>query len=132
MQRLFSTSAVAIATLMLAYAANAAEGERWEITTTIDAQGKSMPIGTFKTCQAASASLKPRLAPNCKLEEFKPSGNKASFRAVCGPPQPSTMSGEMTRNGDTVSGTLRLQQNGHDMLMKQAARKLGSCADPTD
>jgi Protein of unknown function (DUF3617) len=132
MQRLLFTASVAFTGLLLAPAAHAVDGEQWEYTMTFDAAGVSMPMGKAKACHAASSSLKPRLAPNCKLEDFKPSGNKATFRAVCGPPQPSTMSGEMTRTGDTLSGTLRMQQDGNDVLIKQTARKLGSCTNPID
>ena len=132
MHLLSCTASAALAALLTATAARAVDGEQWEYTMTLDAGGVSMPMGTAKACHAASSSLEPRLAPNCKLEDFKSSGNEATFRAVCGPPQPSTMSGEMTRNGDTLSGTLRMQQDGNDVLIKQTARKSGSCNNPTD
>ena len=112
--------------------AHAAAGEEWEYAMSMEAQGMSMSMGTVKVCRAAQSSLKPGLAQNCKLEDYKRSGNTASFRAVCGPPQPSVMSGEMTRSGDTMSGTLHMKQGGQEMLMKQTARKLGGCNNPVE
>jgi hypothetical protein len=43
-----------------------------------------------------------------------------------------TITGEVTRTGDSSTGTLRVRQNGQDMVVKQAARKLGSCPNPID
>lgn len=124
----------AMAALLLPLASQAAAGEEWEYTMSLQAQGMSMPMGTIKVCRAAtlSSSLKPGLAENCKLEDYKRSGNTASFRAVCGPPQPSTLSGEMTRTGDTMKGSFRMQQGGQEMVMNQAARKLGACTNPVE
>jgi hypothetical protein len=113
-------------------ATQAADGEQWEYTMSLQAQGMSMPMGTIKTCRVPASSLKPGLGENCKLDDYKRSGNTASFRAVCGPPQPSVMSGEMTRIGDTMSGTFRMEQGGQTMVLKQTARKLGSCANPVE
>jgi len=113
--------------------AHAASGEQWEYTMSIVApDGSSTPMNTLTACRSASAALRPAPQPNCKVEDFKSSGNKASFRLVCGPPQSMTMTGEVTRNGDTTSGTVRMQQNGQDMVMKQSSRKLGSCTNPID
>jgi hypothetical protein len=99
---------LSLAALASCAAAYAADGEQWEYTMSLQSPGMSIPMNTIKACHAVSSSLKPGLGENCKLEEYKRSGNTASFRAVCGPPQPSVMSGEMTRTGDTMTGTFRL------------------------
>jgi hypothetical protein len=132
MQYLIRARALGLAVLGACAAAQAADGEQWEYTMSLQAQGMSMPMGTIKTCRVPASSLKPGLGENCKLEDYKRTGNTASFRAVCGPPQPSVMSGEMTRTGDTMSGTFRLEQGGQTMVMKQTARNLGSCANPVE
>lgn len=128
-----TTTAALAALLFSAPIAQAANGEQWEYTMSIVApDGTATPMNTLRACRSASAALMPAPQPNCKVEDFKSSGNKASFRFVCGPPQSMTMTGEATRNGDTTSGTVRMQQNGQEMVMKQSARKLGSCTDPID
>jgi len=124
---------VAFAALVSCALAHAAGGEQWEYTMAIvTPDGHSVPMNTVTACRSPSAALMPAPQANCKVEDFKSSGNKASFRLVCGPPQPMTMSGEVTRNGDTTSGTVRMQQNGQEMVMKQSSRKLGSCTNPID
>jgi Protein of unknown function (DUF3617) len=121
------------ALLMSPVATHAAGGEQWEYSMSIlMPDGSSTPMNTLKACRSAAAALMPAPQPNCKVEDFKSSGNKASYRLVCGPPQSMTMTGEVTRNGDTSIGTVRIRQNGQDMVMKQSSRKLGSCADPID
>jgi hypothetical protein len=114
----------------LAPVANAASGEQWEYTMTLEAPGTSMPMGTAKICIASSAALKPNLRDDCKLVDYKASGSKATFKAACSVPGPSTMGGEMTRAGDVVSGTLRMTQGGNETVIKQVGRKLGTCANP--
>jgi hypothetical protein len=133
MHVLFRWLVVAFATLVWCPLAHAVGGEQWEYSMAIVMRdGSSMPMNTVKACRSASAALKPAPQPNCKVEDFKSSGNTASYRVVCGPPQAMTMSGEVTRSGDTTSGTVHMQQNGQDMVMKQSSRKLGSCTNPID
>ena len=124
---------VAFAALVSCALAHAAGGEQWEYSMAIVMpDGSSMPMNTVKACRSAAAALRPAPQANCKVEDFKSSGNTASYRLVCGPPQPMTMSGEVTRNGDTTTSTIHMQQNGQDMVMKQSSRKLGSCTNPID
>ena len=134
MPLLTRTATAALAALLLSTpAAHAASGEQWEYTMAmVMPDGSSTPMNTLKACRSASAALMPAPQANCKVEDFKSSGNKASFRLVCGPPQAMTLTGEVTRNGDTTSGTVRMQQNGQEMVMKQSSRKLGSCTNPID
>ena len=133
MQTLRRLPVLAFAALVSCPPAHAAGGEQWEYTMAIvTPDGHSVPMNTVTACRAPSAALMPAPQANCKVEDFKSSGNKASFRLVCGPPQAMTMSGEVTRGGDTTSGTVRMRQNGQDMLLKQSSRKLGSCSNPID
>lgn len=133
MQFVFRRFVVAVATFAGGAVAQAAAGEQWEYRMSlVTPDGASMPMNTVTACRSAAAALRPAPQANCRVEDYQPSGNTASFRLVCGPPQPMTMSGEVTRSGDTVSGTLRLRQNGQDLLMKQSARKLGGCSNPID
>lgn len=127
---------LAVATLLLVLApgvGSAAGGELWKYAMSLEGPGgMAMPMGEVTACRSRSSSLKPGLRDNCKLESYQAGADKATFRAVCGPPEPMTLSGEMTRSGDTVSGTLRVEQGGQQMVMKQIARKVGTCANPID
>jgi len=124
---------IALAAMLLSAAvAYAASGELWEYTLTLEMQGMSTPMGSGTFCRAANASLKPALPANCKLDQFSVAGNTSSFRAVCGPPQNSIMSGKVTRTGDQVSGVFRVQGGGNDVTMLQKAHKVGGCDKPVE
>jgi hypothetical protein len=131
MHRLLRVAITALGVLpFLAPAAYAASGEQWEYTMTLEGPGMSMPMGIAKVCIASSVALKPPLRDDCKLVDYKVSGSKATYKAACTVPGPSTMIGEMTRTGDVVSGTLRMTQGGNETVIKQVGRKLGACANP--
>ena len=119
-----------ILSLMAAHIVFAANGELWEYTLTFDMPGMTMPIGSGKICRAEDGAKKPNLPKNCKLDQYSVSGNTSTFHAVCGPPQPSIMSGEVTRSGDQVNGIFKVKGDGGEITMVQKAHKLGSCSNP--
>jgi hypothetical protein len=116
----------------LPWAAHAATGELWEITASADMMGMQMPMGTTKVCRKPDASLATSTNSDCKVTDYKVSGNKTTFKMVCTGADAMEGSGEGIRNGNTYSSTIKMKLKGEgEMTMKQTGKKLGGCDNPT-
>lgn len=58
---LIRARAVGLAVPGACAAAQAADGEQWEYTMSLQAQGVPMPLGTIKSCRVPATSLRPGL-----------------------------------------------------------------------
>jgi hypothetical protein len=81
----------------------------------IDGQTKGVPMG-------------PQKNPNdCKVSDYKVSGNTVTWNMACTGQQPMTGSGEMRFNGDSYEGTMKMMMQGMEMSMKLSGKRLGDC-----
>ncbi len=103
----------AVAASMLAAAALAAEklaGVKWRAKVTMQAKSFAMPENTVEICLPATdpdqAAMEQGQQGNCKLSNYKRSGNKSSADMKCSGERPSETHWEMERNGDTMRGTM--------------------------
>jgi hypothetical protein len=64
---------------------------------------------------------------DCKVSDYKVSGNTVTWQMACTTPQPMTSTGEMTFTDDTYAGTMNMKSPQGDMSMKIAGKRLGDC-----
>jgi hypothetical protein len=82
----------------------------------IDSPNRGLPSG-------------PQKNPNdCKITDYKQSGNSVSWNVACSGQQPMTGSGELKFNGDAYDGIMKMIMNQQQMTMKLAGKRLGDCA----
>jgi hypothetical protein len=70
---------------------------------------------------------------DCKVSDYKQSGNKVTYNMACTGAQPMTGTGEFVYEGDTYTGTMvmnmSMERGGSPMpmTMKYAGKRLGDC-----
>lgn len=64
---------------------------------------------------------------DCKMVDYKMSGNTATWKMVCTSPQQLTSTGEMTFTDDSYNGTMKLDMQQGQMTMKMAGKRVGDC-----
>jgi Protein of unknown function (DUF3617) len=64
---------------------------------------------------------------DCKMADYKVSGNTATWKMVCTTPQPMTTTGEMTFTDDSYTGTMKMDSPQGPMTMKLAGKRVGDC-----
>jgi Protein of unknown function (DUF3617) len=110
-------------------AENAATGEKWRVTTTMQMQGMSMPGNTSEVCKAAGNEELP-IQPdkNCQITDAKRVGNTQSFKMRCTGKEAMEGSGELTYLGpDRYKGKMQVNVGGGQMTMAYEGQKLGAC-----
>ena len=129
--------ALAAAAFPLATAA-ADNGDLWEMTTRMEMPGMQMPAMTHRSCQPRGGAYKPesrspnsRENSNCQITNLKFEGNKTTWGMECTGKDKVSGTGEVTRSGEAMSGTLRMHMvsEGRDMQMTQnwTGKRLGAC-----
>lgn len=120
-------------------AAPALADEQWEITTAVEMSGMpmamSMPPTTTKVCVPPGEQSREKLVSsgdkNCKVSNFRTTGNSSSFHIECGPPSNMSGDGQVSWSGNSYKGglTARTSMEGQTMNMKitYAGRKTGAC-----
>lgn len=106
----------------------AAPGESWEYSGQMQMMGMQMPMPPQQVCHKAGDTAVPPVDKRCKTQDIKATGSKATFRIVCGPPDPMEGSGEITRKGDRSEAVYRLKSTQGELVMTMNGRKLGPCA----
>jgi hypothetical protein len=137
---------VAVATLAILTVGTVAQSPiragRWEVTMQMQMAGSPMQMPEMKTtrCVTPEEATDPaRSMPagpegrggqksDCKMSDYKTSGNTATWKMVCTSPQPMTMTGEMTFNDDSYTGTMKSDTPQGQMTMKMAGKRLGDCS----
>jgi hypothetical protein len=113
---------------------------RWEVTMQMQMAGAPVQMPEMKTTQCVTpdqvkdpTSTLPtgpqgRGGKNdCKVQDYKMSGNTATWKMVCTTPQPTTSTGEMTFTDDSYTGTMKMDSAQGPMTMKMAGKRLGEC-----
>ena len=107
----------------------------WEVTTKMTMQGMEMPAMKVPQCITAAMIKNPESAipqgpgqGDCKVADYKLSGNSATYTMTCKEP-PMTAVGEMKYSGtDAYTGTLKIDMGGQTMTIVYDAKRIGECA----
>jgi hypothetical protein len=113
---------------------------QWEVTMQMQMAGAPVQMPEMKTTQCITpdqvkdpASTLPsgpqgRGGKNdCKVQDYKVSGNTATWKMVCTSPQAMTSTGEMTFTDDSYTGTMKMDSPQGQMTMKMAGKRIGDC-----
>ena len=141
-RRLAATAAVLFFGLAaVAVAANAPAappketGDQWEVTSQVSMEGLPMalPANTSKIC-APREWKEPPVAANehqkCTNSDFKREGAKVTWKTVCTGEMAMTGEGEITRQGDSYTGSIKFTSADGTMTTKLSGKKLGACEVP--
>jgi hypothetical protein len=110
----------------------AADGTRWEVTTSINAMGMSIPGQVTQVCSTGDHQDQP-LPPESKQSQCSytllgKSGNTAKYAIKCGGEHPMDGTGEMTYASDHYSGKFNLNSAAQgQMTMAFEGKKMGAC-----
>ena len=110
----------------------------WETTMEMDMPGMPMKMPPMKNARCVTQQdidspnrglpSGPQKNPNdCKITDYKQSGNTVSWNVACSGQQPMTGSGELKFNGDAYDGVIKMMMNQQQMTMKMAGKRLGDC-----
>ncbi len=114
---------------------------RWEITMQMQMPNMPVQMPETKTTQCVTpeqlkdpANALPRgpqagrgASQDCKVSDYKVSGNTVTWRMACSTPQPMTSTGEMTFVDDSYTGTMKMNMPQGDMSMKLTGKRVGDC-----
>ena len=114
---------------------------RWEVTMQMQMAGSPIQMPEMKTtrCVTPEEAKDPtRSLPSgpegrggqksdCKVSDYKVSGNTATWKMACTTPQAMTGTGEMTFADDSYTGTLKTEMAQGQMTMKMSGKRLGDC-----
>lgn len=124
---------------LLSLAAQAAPGEYWEITNTMEMPGMpfAMPATTTKVCIPKGSENNPEKTSgdkSCKMTDIKTVGNKTTWKARCDRDgEVMTGTGEQTTTANGYKGKMQFsgKSRGQDMNMTMAfsGKRLGGSCD---
>jgi hypothetical protein len=114
---------------------------RWETTMQMAMAGSPIQMPEMKSsrCVTAEDAKDPsRVLPSgpegrgnqksdCKVSDYKVSGNTATWKMACTSPEPMTSTGEMTFSDDAYTGTMKMDMAQGAMTMKIAGKRVGDC-----
>ena len=114
---------------------------RWDVTMQMQMAGSPIQMPEMKTsrCITPEEAKDPtRSLPtgpegrggqksDCKMADYKVSGNTATWKMVCTTPQPMTSTGEMTFTDDSYTGTMKMDSPQGPMTMKLSGKRVGDC-----
>lgn len=116
---------------------------QWETTTQM--QMPNMPAGVqmpaMKNTQCITpdqakdpASAVPRQSgrgrggkDDCKVSDYKMTGNTATWMMACTSPDKMTATGEMTFGDDSYTSTMKMVMAQGEMTMKTTGKRIGDC-----
>lgn len=142
MKTTFVAALVVLAASVIAIAqASPIRPGRWEVTMQMQMPGSPVQMPEMKTTRCVTpedAKDPSRSLPSgpegrggqksdCKAEDYKVSGNTASWKMVCTTPQAMTGTGEMTFTDDSYNGTMKMDSPQGQMTMKMAGKRVGDC-----
>ena len=109
--------------------AQAVEGEKWKITSSMQMSGMSMPGQTQEFCKQPGADAAPiKTDDNCKIYDMKRTGNVQSFKMRCTGEQAMEGSAQFTYMGaDRYQGKMEMNTQGQTMVLNYEGQKIGQC-----
>ncbi len=108
----------------------------WEVTMKMSMPGMGeMPPMKQTQCVTAEMIKDPQGSlpkgpggGDCKVSEYKFTGNTATYTMVCTKPAPVTAIGEMKYSStDAYTGTMTVESGGQKMTMAYDAKRVGDC-----
>jgi uncharacterized protein DUF3617 len=137
----FVATAIFAVLTVVAIAQSPIRPGRWEVTMQMQMAGSPIQMPEMKTTRCVTpedAKDPARSMPtgpegrggqksDCKMSDYKTSGNTATWKMVCTTPQPMTMTGEMTFTDDSYTGTMKSDTAQGQMTMKTAGKRVGEC-----
>ncbi len=129
------TIAAVICTVCVAavFAQNKVQGVKWRAKVTMQSKSFSMPERTLDLCLPANdpdqAAMQQGQQGDCKMSNFKRSGNKTSADMKCTGARPSETHWEMEKNGDTMLGTMTTKTADNTIDMKYNYTKVGGACE---
>ena len=114
---------------------------QWDVTMQMQMAGSPVQMPEMKTsrCVTPEEAKDPsKSLPNgpqgrggqksdCKMSDYKVTGNTATWKMVCTSPQAMTSTGEMTFTDDSYTGTMKMDSPQGPMTMKMAGKRVGDC-----
>jgi len=114
---------------------------RWEATMQMQMAGSPVQMPEMKSSRCVTpedAKDPSRSLPSgpegrggqksdCKMSDYKVTGNTATWKMVCTSPQAMTSTGEMTFTDDSYTGTMKMDSPQGPMTMKLAGKRVGDC-----
>ena len=110
---------------------------RWEVKIEMEMPGMPMKMPAMTTTQCITkeqAEDPQRSVPqgrgvpnNCKVSDYKVTGNKVTWSMKCEGPDAMSGTGELTYGENTYDGVMKMQREGQTMTMKYTGKRLGDC-----
>lgn len=110
---------------------------RWEVKTEMEMPGMPMKMPPMTTTQCVTkeqADDPQRSVPqgrgaqnNCKVSDYKVTGNKVTWSMKCEGPEAMSGTGEITYGDNTYEGSMTMNRQGQTMTMKYSGKRLGDC-----
>ncbi len=122
--------AVPLLLLVVVPAWSAGTDELWDMTFAMDMGGMTMPSPTIKSCIPKGGQYKPEdkdKSKNCKLSDYKISGNTVYWKMECTGKEAMTGSGEITKTATTMKGVFNMHAHDMDMTQKINGKRVGTC-----
>ena len=128
---------VAVALSVSALAQSPRRDGRWEVKTEMEMPGMPMKMPAMTTTQCITTEQaddpqrsvpQGRGAPNnCKVSDYKVTGNKVTWSMKCEGPDAMSGTGEITYGENTYDGVMKMVREGQTMTMKHTGKRLGDC-----
>jgi hypothetical protein len=124
---------LALSWTVLAQTSPMREGN-WEVTAKMSMPGMDMPPMKSMQCITAAMLKDPAAAipkgpgkGDCKMTNYKVSGNVATYTMTCTAP-PMTAEGEMRySSSDAYTSTMKLDMSGQTMTIVSDGKRIGDC-----
>jgi hypothetical protein len=109
---------------------------KYEVVANAEASDAKMPPRKRTQCitaeqvkDASKTFLDPKLTKECKVSDVKVTGNKMTFRTVCGQGSVQTAgTAEVTFATESYTVVMSAKTgDGHTMTIKQSAKRIGAC-----
>ena len=110
---------------------------RWEVTMQMEMPGLPVAMPPMKNVRCVtqqeidspnkglpSGSKNPN---ECKVSDYKESGNTITWTMACTGQQPMTGTGELKFAGDSYDGLVKMTMEQQQMSMKISGKRLGDC-----
>jgi len=113
-------------------------GEMWQISTSMQMAGMSMPARTMQVCvpkgKAQEALSKPRgpgMGDSCSIQDVTQDASHYAAKFMCTGKQTVQGTVETLFGGDHAKTTMTMQMNGQTMTINNDSQKLGTPCTPT-
>ena len=142
--RFVSVIVLALFATALVLAQSGLRPGQWETTTQM--QMPNMPAGFQMPAQKNTLCITPELAKDpanvvprqsgrgrggkddCKVSDYKTTGNTVTWTMACTSPDKMTATGEMTFGDDSYTSTMKMVMSQGEMSMKTTGKRVGDCA----